>query len=126
MARFLYYLALLLVKRTKDARKKLGGSDRMSLRSQWCRCGPAAQAAKVIPDHFASFERKELAAPHLGREIKDHTIVREGSLSSSIRFSVGLSHLRNIRSLVAVHLLPRLRIHFIRDGHNVRKQQAEV
>ena len=33
---------------------------------------PAAQAAVVIPDHFVPFERKEFAAPQLGREIKNH------------------------------------------------------
>jgi len=39
--------------------------------------------------------------------------------------SLALGLFGNIRSLEVLHLLPQLRIHFVRDGHNARKQRIE-
>jgi hypothetical protein len=49
-----------------------------------------------------------------------------GRENVALIFLLAFAIFATICSVVAVHLRPQLRIHFIRDGHNVRKQQVEV
>jgi hypothetical protein len=90
---------------------------------------PQSSCRKVF-SFWTSFALDVLGPQHGG----EHCLLPLGEIAEVIyervarrsgKLSLALGIFGNVCSLEVLHLLPQLRIHLVRDGHNVRKQRTE-